>query len=253
MTVNKTPKVVFISGISEGVGKSIAIKLSNEGYYVIGISRSEPDYLADYPDIHWFKFDISESFEDERFRAEVEKYSDCLDLLIINAAAAYYGKVLEIPSSELENVLHTNWLASIGMMRALVPMMPPGSQVLFVGSSAEYLPAPNMGIYAALKAAQSHLAQTLSVEYMHSDIQFKVLCPGVINTCFAQNSGVPYDELEAKLGLSPDNVADDLLRLVKKNSFFINSGRVSKLLCLLNKMGPAMTIWLSKRRHGKKV
>ena len=247
---------IFITGISEGVGKSVAIKFAKLGYKVIGISRSKPDYLYNYPNIFWFYFDIGvdrNNFDSISFKSYINKYTDKFDLIIINAASACYGKLLSLSDNDILKIVNTNFLSSIKILKILIPMMKNSGQVIFVGSSAEYLPAPNMGIYASLKAAQSHLAMTLSVEYMHSNIQFKVVRPGVINTGFAAKSNVPYNELEQKIGILPEKVADDIIKLSKQKRFFLNSGRVSQLLYMLNKISISFIIWLSKKRHKDKV
>lgn len=243
----------FVTGISRGVGKSIAVKLVKQGYNVIGISRSRPHYVTDYSEIHWFPFDLSKDFESEVFVSSVRSHTQTINLTIFNAAQAYYGKVIDLPDSPLAQILNTNLLSSIHILKCLLPMMEQNSQVVFLGSSAEYLPAPNMGIYAGLKAAQSHLALTLNIECIHQKIRFKVVRPGFINTSLAQNSGVPYNTLNEKLGMHPDKVADDIMRLTRKNKLTLNSGWVSRFLYLLNRISINVCLKLSKKRHQNKV
>jgi short-subunit dehydrogenase len=240
----------FVTGISEGVGKCVAMKLSKMGYSVIGLSRSRPKYISEYPDIHWFFFDLSKDFDHDVFVSSIHKHTHTINLIIFNAAYAYYGKVFDLPETHLKQMVNTNLISSIYILKHLLPMMGKSSQVVFVGSSAEYLPAPNMGIYAALKVAQSHLSMTLNIECIHKNIKFKVIKPGFINTSFAQKSSVPFSAFNEKLAMHPDKVAFDIIRLMKKNTLSLHSGWVSKLLYVLNRISIKSCFMFSKKRHG---
>ncbi|MCP4146420.1 MAG: SDR family oxidoreductase [bacterium] len=243
----------FVTGISEGVGKSMALRLAGEGYNVIGTSRKEPAYPLEQHGIHWFHSDLSGELSGDEPAAHLRKHTANLRVIVLNAAESHYGKIPEISHQHLERLMRTNFLSNIYLLQNLLPMMERGGQVIFVGSSAEYLPAPNMGIYAALKTAQSHLAATLNVECQHQGITFKVIRPQGIRTRLAEKFGVPTDKHHDKTGLTPDRVAMDILRLMKKNTYVLHAGWVSRLLFVFDKIGVAFCILFSKRRHKERV
>ncbi len=227
--------------------------MAEQRYNVVGLSRTEPDYLSGFPNIGWFHFDLSQKFNDDEFTVSLSRFTERIDLAIINAATAFHSPLAAIPGDICDRMIATNLTSTIRMLRHLIPIMPPGSQTVFVNSSVEYHPAPNMGLYAALKAAQSHLASTLNVEHFSLGIRFKVLRPCFINTSFARKAGEPAANINENAGLDPDLVADDLIRLTRKNVFMLNSGRFSKFLYVLNRISPGLCRWLSTMKHRERV
>lgn len=251
MINNKKKQVAFITGISDGIGKSLAIKLNYCGYKVMGISRNKPDYIEDNKNIIWFEFDLKKKFDSVNFLAEFHKYSHKVDIIIFNAATAYYEKIIDISEQHFYETLQVNLLSSIFIFKNLLPIMKKNSQTIFVGSSTEYLPSPNMGLYGMLKAAQSHMVKTLSVECMPHRIIFKEVKPGFVKTNFAQKTGCPQKNLDEKLAISSDYVADDIIKLIQSNKYQIHSGILSKCLYLAYKISPRIGLLWSRRRYGK--
>jgi len=56
-----------------------------------------------------------------------------------------------------------------------------------------------------------------------------------------------------KLGRHPDKVAEDIIRLTRKNRPILNSGGISKLLYVLNRISINTCFRLSAKRHREKV
>ncbi len=78
-------KWVFITGISSGVGKTVAEKLLVEGYSVIGTSRTRPDDLEEKKNMHWICCDFSRKMKFDDIAAKVSALTNELDCVILNA------------------------------------------------------------------------------------------------------------------------------------------------------------------------
>ncbi len=248
-------KWAFVTGISEGIGKSVALKMSKDGYNVLGISRTRPTYLHDCPNINWFQLDLSVKLDKEAFLSKVKSHTQNISVVIFNAAQAHHGKLMDMDDDMLTQMVNINLLTTIHILKTLKPMMKSGGHVIFVASSAVYFPAPNNAFYAALKATLGTLATSLNVEHRNENIKFKVLRPGFTATPMAERTGRP-DKLsgtEWYLNMTPDHVANDIIKLTRSNRFVINSGWVSKLMSILNRVSPKICFWISIQRHKRYV
>jgi len=239
----------FITGISSGVGKCVAIRLSQEDLNVIGVSRRRPPYLSDFPNINWFGFDLSKPFDANGFTAGIRRYTENLQLIVVNAAFGHFGKFQTILPEHIDRFVHTNFISTICMLQQVDKFLTDKGQVIFVGSAAEYFPAPQHALYGSLKAAQSHLAMSLNLEYQKKGVKFKVIKPCAIRTSFGKKSGSPDWSSESWFHIEPERVANDILKLTKRNRLVAHSGTMSKIMYLLNRLSPRMCFELSKKKH----
>lgn len=243
-------KWVFITGISDGVGKYLATKLADGGYKILGISRSKPDYLEQYKEkIFWFPFDLANTVDCNSLVQKLQIYTHEIDLIILNAAEAYYAKLWELNEEKILRLLNINLLSPIYILKYFLPFLPLGGQVIFVSSSAVNFPAPYMALYAAAKAAQESIALSLNVEAVSKGLIFKIIRPGEIATGLALKAGVQGGIPTGRFVLSPEKVADGIVAAIRSSKTIINLGFVSKLMNCLNKFGPLLLLKLSLFRH----
>ncbi len=244
-------KWAFVTGISEGIGKSVALRLEKNGYNVLGISRTEPKYLSDHPNIYWFQLDLSETLNKDEFLTKVKSHTKSISIVVLNAAQAHYGKVLDMDDDLLLKMININLLTSIHIIKTLIQIMESGGHVVLVGSSGAYFPAPNNALYAAIKAAQGHLAMSLNVEHLKENIKFKVCRPGFTATPMAERTGRPekLSGTEWFWNMTPDHVANDIIKLTRSKRFMINSGWVSKLMSIFSRISPKLCLFISIQRH----
>lgn len=80
-------KNIFISGVSKGIGRELALYHLKQGDHVYGISRSKCDELQKYENFYHYSIDLSQS---KSITENLEKFSDLqqvkkLDRLYLNA------------------------------------------------------------------------------------------------------------------------------------------------------------------------
>ena len=87
-------KVAVVTGASRGIGKSIAIKLAEEGYeVVINYNQSESDAKDTLEKVNKYtkgmiiKADVSKREEVKKMAEEISKKYACIDVLVNNAGA----------------------------------------------------------------------------------------------------------------------------------------------------------------------
>ena len=76
-------KVVFITGISSGFGRAMAIELTNNGHKVYGSIRSEVDPILE---VNYVRMDVTDISSVVQAVIEIYDKEGCIDVLINNAA-----------------------------------------------------------------------------------------------------------------------------------------------------------------------
>ncbi len=248
--VNRTQnKTAFVTGISSGVGKHLALDLAKVGYTVIGISRTEPDYLDASLPVHWLSIDLSQPLDEALLLMHIENYVEAIDLVIFNAAVAVYGQVLDLKPNDILRMNQTNFLSVLFLFRTLSPLLKDHGQLIFVTSSSVLFPAPGVGIYSATKYTQEHLAMTLNVELASRNISCRIVRPGGIQSMFGVKAGYPGADPEA--GMAAEYVAKKVIRSIKGNRLVTNLGLDCRVMLVLHKIHHRLCLFISQQRHNK--
>ena len=136
------------------------------------------------------------------------------DILICSAGRGIHEKLTEGDPEKWRQIIETNLLGALRMVRAFVPGMQQAGHgdVVFISSVAAHQAYPYGGIYAASKAALEVVAETLRQEVLPT-IRVTVVAPGVTDTAFFENtvSGVHTAKDIGYGSISPVQVADAVL------------------------------------------
>ena len=144
-------KTLLITGASAGIGLAAAQRFAAAGYAVTNISR-RPCPLAS---VNHLPGDLSEAnFLD----ALSDRLSDALAdadqvTLVHNASRLLNDSAADTPSDQLRAVMEVNLAAPNTLNRFLIPRMPPGSSILYVGSTLAEKAVPNSYSYVVTKHA----------------------------------------------------------------------------------------------------
>lgn len=179
-------KVVLITGGSSGIGKSVAIFLTEKGYIVYGTSRN-PDRITETLPFSLVALDVADEETIKKAVTTIIKKEGKLDVLINNAGVGITGPLEETPDSEIKNAFQTNVFGPIAVIKAVLPQMrKQGSgKIINVTSIAGYMGLPYRGVYSATKGALELITEAFRMEIKDFNIQMTNVAPGDFATNIA--------------------------------------------------------------------
>jgi NAD(P)-dependent dehydrogenase (short-subunit alcohol dehydrogenase family) len=171
--------IIFITGASSGIGKSIGIYLTEKGCKVYGTARN-PDQYKDFNHFRLLALDVSKPDTIQAAVNEVLSLSGRIDVLINNAGVGITGPLEETPYEAIDHCYDTNFKGPMRVIEAVLPAMRKQQSGLIINitSIAGAMGLPYRGIYSASKASLSIITETYSMELKPFGIKCCSLAPG---------------------------------------------------------------------------
>src|SRR5579862_7141817 len=166
-------RVAVVTGASSGIGAELVRHLRARGWHTVGLSR-RPSEADEHEDC-----DVSDRTAVEAAAVRVKARHARIDLLVNNAGIRGGRGFLEIDPQRLEQTLATNFLGSVWVIRAFLPALARGAQIVNVVSVAGLIAD---GPYSATKHAQLALSRSLAVELAPRGIHVLTVNPGYVET-----------------------------------------------------------------------
>ncbi len=181
-------KTALVTGSSRGIGRAIAQRLAQDGYFVyvhcVG-SLTKAQEVKDEIIAAGGKADILsvDLCDIDAVKAMGKKLGN-IDALVLNASVQIRQKWSEITTEETYTQLNCNLVASLHLIQAFVPHMQAQKwgRIVTIGSVQEAKPHPDMLVYSASKAAQTNMVRSLSLQLAKDGITVNNVAPGVIYT-----------------------------------------------------------------------
>jgi 3-oxoacyl-[acyl-carrier protein] reductase len=180
-------KTLVITGGSRGIGHATASRFADAGHTIVNLSRSPAalrgvtDIAVDFADPAW-----PDAAAAPLRTAIGESASICL---IHNSALQVPGDTAEIDIAGLRRSLEINVVAPAALNRIVLPLMRPGSSILYVGSTLSQRATRGMAAYATSKHAVAGLMRSTAQDLAGTGIHTACICPGFTNTEMLQSYG----------------------------------------------------------------
>jgi glucose 1-dehydrogenase len=189
-------KVALVTGSSDGIGQSIAIRLARDGASVVVNYRKNQKgaekTLATLspllgPDAKAIAIqaDTSVAADRERMIRESVAQLGGIDVLVNNAGIERRAPFWEVEEHDYDAVLDVNLKGVFFLTQSFVRHrmeVKRGGKVINVSSVHEDLPFPNFSPYCASKGGLRMLARDLSIELAPLGITVNGVAPGAIET-----------------------------------------------------------------------
>jgi uncharacterized protein len=155
-----------------------------------------------------------------------------IDLLINNAGRGKLGRLLDHELEEARGTVELNVVTPLVLTRALLPDMLARARtegrragLIIVSSAAAFAPLPYFATYAASKAFDLVLAESLAEELRGEPVDVLALCPGATRTEFGRRAGFALDNMP--WAADPRVVAVEALRALGQRTVLV-SGRLRR-------------------------
>ena len=170
----------IITGASVGIGRACAERFVALGYRVFNLSRRQCP-VDGVSNIHC---DLSAS---DSIAAAGKQLLEALAgsdsvALVHNASQMRKDSVSDCQDDDLRAVLETNVVALNALNRTLLPALPSGSSIVYVGSTLSEKAVPGSFSYVLSKHAQLGMMRATCQDLMGTGIHTALVCPGFTNT-----------------------------------------------------------------------
>lgn len=184
-------KIALVTGASRGIGKSCAIELAKEGYYVIATATSEKgtksinQYLAESNlSGESFVLDVSDNNSINSLFQHLKESNHLPEVLVNNAGITRDNLLLRMKSEDWQAVINTNLTGVFEMCKLFIkPMFKQRwGRIINISSISGITGNPGQCNYAAAKAGVIGFSKSLAKEVASRNITVNIVAPGFIAT-----------------------------------------------------------------------
>ncbi|MAB26808.1 MAG: short-chain dehydrogenase [Alteromonadaceae bacterium] len=211
--------IAILTGASSGIGAATAEQFVERGYTVINISRRN----CSVPGVETLATDLAdEESAAQACTALASRVADASSThvcLVHNASLMLKDRCDTTEDADLSRALAVNVIGINALNRSLLPLMPAGSSVLYVGSTLSEKAVAGAFSYIVSKHAQLGMMRATCQDLMGRGIHTALICPGFTDTSMLRQHVGHDDAVLDSLGemnsfgrlVAPCEIADLIL------------------------------------------
>ena len=187
-------KIIFITGVSSGFGRALAVEAMAAGHRVVGTVRNAAA-LAQFEALDASRaigrvLDVTDFDGIDAVVADVEAVVGPIDVLVNNAGYGHEGILEESPLADLRRQFDVNVFGAVAMIKAVLPHMRRrrGGHIINITSMGGSITMPGIAYYCGSKYALEGISDTLAKELQPFDIAVTAVAPGSFRTDWAGRS-----------------------------------------------------------------
>lgn len=225
--------VAIITGASAGIGSTLAEQLAARGVK-LALAARRVDRLEELNrrlgGAHLcVQVDVSRAEDCERLVSECVGRFGRIDVIVANAGYGLVRNVAETSPQEMRQIFQTNVFGTTDLIHAAAPHLLANEvrdgwrgHILIVSSAIARRSLPQYGAYAATKAAQLSLAESLRVELKPRGVAVTSVHPIGTTTEFFDQADRRSDVTQPRKTLpgekmqTPHTVAEAMVRAIEK-------------------------------------
>ena len=189
---NLSGKCAIVTGASRGIGRSIALKLAEEGAYIVINYNSDVQSAEETLNIikknhgygEIYKADVSNYNQVQgMIKFAIDTYGK-VDILVNNAGISKVGLFLDFNEKQWDSLINVNIKGVFNCCHAVIPNMIQNKKGVIINMSSMWgnSGASCEAVYSATKGAVNSFTKALAKELGPSNIRVNAISPGVINT-----------------------------------------------------------------------
>jgi NAD(P)-dependent dehydrogenase (short-subunit alcohol dehydrogenase family) len=263
------PRVWFITGVSRGLGRSIAQAVLDQGDIVIGTSRDGSSTLDGKSGrVHVLPLELTNRDQIFSTVVDAQKLQGKIDVVVNNAGYGLIGAIEETSVEELQHVFDVNFFGAAYVTQAVLPYLREqrSGHIINITSIAGFSAPPGSGFYAAAKYALEGMSLSLRQEVAALGIHVTLVEPGAIRTDFLDDTSIRYasrsladydntagnarrraPQLAGKQRGDPDRCAAAILQAISDpeppTHLFLGSDALSRARSRIEQVTQQLDIW----------
>jgi len=239
-------KIVLVTGAGSGIGRALAIELSQRGAQLLLVGRraealEETRKALSRPHRgECIAADLTEQEGREQILRAVATHGR-LDLLVNNAGVVVSGPLAAQDDEAVRQMFATNLLAPISLTRLLLPLLRAGTQsrIVNVGSMFGDIAFPYFAAYSATKFGLRGWSEALRREIAPLGIGVTYAAPRGTRTPAAASFAALADAFAMRLD-PPEQVARQIVNAVAKDARDVYPRGIERLFVLLQRLVPGV-------------
>lgn len=188
--------VAIVTGASKGIGSEIALTLAKESVSVILAARNSESLASLQSKIEKeggtaraIPTDVTSEHSVKNLILETLKHFGKVDILINNAGVGVYTNVVDMKTADYEAMMNVNLKGVFLCSREVLPAMikQKRGDIINIASLAGKNSFAGGSVYSATKWGLIGFGRSLMLEVRDHNIRVATVCPGSVNTDFANN------------------------------------------------------------------
>jgi len=207
--------VSVVTGAGQGVGRAIAIRLSDAGHRVVLVGRDlgklqATSDLLDGPAL-CLVADVTDSQQVDDLFSTVEDTWGPVGVLVANAGSSMAAPVTETTDEQWQAMLDVNLTAPFRCMRRALPAMTEHGwgRIVVIASVVAKRGERQVSAYTASKHGVQGLVRAAADEVARTGVTVNSVCPGYVDTPMTHAT---IAEMSARLDVTPEKATQLLAR-----------------------------------------
>ena len=237
---NLIGRTAIVTGATRGIGRSIALKLAQEGANIVfnylnnkDLAGSLIDELKKYGvKVLAFKVDVRDFDKVQKMKNTVLDKFGTVDILVNNAGIIKDVSLAMMSQEDWDSVLDSNLKGVFNITKAFIFtfMKQKSGNIINISSLSGIIGMPGQTNYSASKGGIISFTKSLAKEVAAFNVRVNAVAPGFIETDMVANldHGKILDLIPMKRFGKPEEVAELVNFLLQSNSAYI-TGQVFRI------------------------
>lgn len=241
-------KIAVITGGSRGLGRSMALHLSQKGADVIITYNSKKEEAMEVVNLiekngqkaYALKLDVGDIKSFDTFTKELKDVlkskwqKDQFNYLVNNAGIGLDATILETTEEQFDLLTNIHFKGPFFLTQKLFPLISDNGKIINISSGLARFSYPGKAVYGALKGAIEVLTRYMAKEFGGRGIIVNTIAPGPIATDFGgglvrdnetYNKALSSQTALGRVGLA-DDVGGAVAAILSDESNWINAQRI---------------------------